>query len=242
MSLDQLLDTMPYIPCVWQFTYPDRTYDLAVVHCMETVETEQTAEALGAYFAYNPTIISGARKASVHVGTDSNSAVRYAPDTNYVYGAGGANRNGLHIELAGYSAQSESEWLDAFGTAMLPIAASVVAAWCNRYLIPPTFLDAAALQACAAAGIRPRGITTHHQVTLAYHQDDHTDPGPSFPLDYFIKLVHMSLAEEIAKAYNEYPITVHSYNEDRDITIPRYQLDAYSNMELQRIRKLLESR
>lgn len=239
------LDTLPYIPAYWQFPSPPaprvRTTDLIVVHCMETQETATTAEALGAYFAYHPEITSGNRKASVHVGADSDSAVRYAPDSAYVYGAGGANDNGLHLELAGYSAQSRDEWLDVYGSTMLPIAAGIIAAWCNRYYIAPVFLDAGRLQAATPTS-PARGITTHREVTFAYGKDDHTDPGSNFPLDILLQEVHMALADEIARAIHEYPVTVHSYNENRDITIPHKDLDAYAQMELQRIRMLLEQK
>ena len=229
------LSTLEYIPAYWQFPITNKQYDLAVIHCMETWETDITAESLGYYFNRHREILDGTRKASVHIGADSNSAVRYAQDDAYVYGAGGANYNGLHIELAGFSAQSQDEWLDDFGRSMLPIAADVVAAWCNTYSIPPVFLDAATL----ASTPRPRGITTHREVTFAYNRDNHTDPGTSFPLDQFMRMVHVSLAEEIARSIMEYPCPTHDYSSGQNIEVPLKVLLGYQNMELSQIRRKL---
>jgi len=34
-----------------------------------------------------------------------------------------------------------------------------------------------------------RGITTHYNKSQAFHQSDHTDPGPGFPMAMFLGLV-----------------------------------------------------
>lgn len=180
------LSDIPYIKAFWYIT-PNpgtRIINWVVIHSAETFETDTTAESLGNYFASNPRILSGERKASTHYGVDNNSIVHYVLDHLICYGAGGANLNGIHIEHAGFAGQSKEEWLDPYGVAMLKLSAQLTAELCRTYGIPMKYVD--------WQGLRngERGITTHWDVTLAFKQDDHTDPGLNFPMGQYIKWVN----------------------------------------------------
>lgn len=172
--------TIPLIAAKHYGRAPRAVVDLIVLHCMEAPESSTRAEACAEYFA------RGAVVASAHYCVDSDSVVQCVPDHLVAYAAPGANHNGLHIELAGYARQSRVEWLDPFGTRMLWLAAQLVARKVVERDIPVVFLPASKL-----TGPRPRGITTHHEVSLAYKRSTHTDPGPGFPMQYFLDHVEM---------------------------------------------------
>lgn len=151
-----------------------RRIDLVVIHDMEWTETDQTAEACARYFA------SRKIPASAHYCVDNNSVVRSVLDKDVAYCAPGANHNGLHIELAGYARQTTTEWLDAYGRAMLLRAAKLTEELCWEHKIPIKFIGVSGLQA------GNKGITTHAAVSAAFRKSTHTDPGFNFPMDYFL--------------------------------------------------------
>lgn len=119
-----------------------------------------------------------------HNCVDADTIVPCVQDGDVAYHAPGANSTGLGIEHAGYAAQRADEWADAFSSAELRLSAHLAAHWAERYRIPVEFLDAAAL-----GRPRPRGFTTHHQVSLAYRKSTHTDPGESFPVGRYLEMV-----------------------------------------------------
>lgn len=159
-----------------------RQIDLVVVHTMEARELPTTAEAVAAFFAKPST------RASAHVCIDNNSEVRCVPDHDVAWAAPGANHNGLQMELAGFARQTKADWHDPYSTDELQRAAHRAALWCHRHSIPVRYVDAAGLKA------GKRGLTEHHQVTLAFHESTHTDPGDHFPWAEFLVLVKAELA------------------------------------------------
>lgn len=165
---------MNTIPARW-FTAvgPSRSKDLIVVHSMEAPDKPDRAEEVGRFFQGLPS----ANKASAHVGADDNSRCRYVSDDDVAYGAPNANHNGLHLELTGYARYNTGDWAQPNMMLMLQQGAAQVREWHDKYGIPLRYIDAAALR----AGIH--GVTTHHQVTLAYGPSGgHWDPGYNFPI------------------------------------------------------------
>jgi hypothetical protein len=170
---------MDFVQAKWYA--PGRTVPIRVivVHDMEAPEGPLTAENIAHWFA----TMSASSKASAHVCVDNNSAVRCVADGDRAWHAPGANSDGLGIELAGYARQSRAEWLDQYSKGVLDQAARVVAGWCQKHNIPARKLTASELKA------GKRGIVGHRDVSAAYGQTDHTDPGPNFPWDYFLSRV-----------------------------------------------------
>lgn len=166
-----------YIQARW-FTEGKWSNSVIVLHSMEAPMSEGRAKQVAQMFATLPPT----RKASVQVCVDNKELWGCVSEQDTAYGAPGANSTGLHIEHAGYAKQSREDWLSDYGVAMLRNSARLAADWCNRYGIPVEFVD--------AEGLRrgQRGITTHYQVALAFG-GDHWDPGPDFPLDYYLELV-----------------------------------------------------
>ncbi|MDG9711153.1 peptidoglycan recognition protein family protein [Streptomyces sp. DH10] len=154
-----------------------------VIHDMEAPEGPNTAENVAAYFSRLP----ASNKASAHVCVDNNSAVRCVADGDRAWHAPGANSDGLGLELAGYARQSRAEWLDDYSKGVIEQAAQVTADWCKKHNIPARKLSVAELRA------GKRGIVGHVDVSKAYGQTNHYDPGPNFPWSYFISRVNAKL-------------------------------------------------
>lgn len=152
---------------------------LIVLHDMEAARTSSTARNVAKWFA-GP----AAPMASCAYCVDAGEVVCSVRPDNTAFHAPGANAQGIGIELAGFARQTEAEWLDAYGYAELDLAAQLVAALCDRYQLPPQFVDAAGI-------LRgEKGLTTHAECTKAFHTaGGHTDPGKGFPLDWFVARV-----------------------------------------------------
>ena len=152
---------------------------LIVVHSGETGEGDTAAEGMGSWFA-NPS-----SRASTHKGVDPDSVCTYLSDLNTPFGAAGANRDGLHLELAGRAGQTRGQWSDAASQLILANGAQVCAEWAVLWGIPPRWLTDAQL-----ADGRSRGFTTHAQVSRVFKRGDHWDPGPNFPaLAFMVRVV-----------------------------------------------------
>ncbi|WP_276922411.1 peptidoglycan recognition protein family protein [Corynebacterium pyruviciproducens] len=96
------------------------------------------------------------------------------------------NRIGLHACFLAYAAATRAEWLEY--DHQLTLGAEVVADWCNRYKIPPVKLTAAEVKA------GKRGVCGHGEISGAFHESDHTDPGRGFPWDVFLAKVRQIMA------------------------------------------------
>lgn len=165
-----------------------RTVAWIVIHTMEAPEKGDTAEQIAKYFATMP----DGRIASAHVTIDDDSVVQCVHDRDVAYGAPGANRNGIHLELAGYAKQTLAEWQDTFSTKLLKKAANVAAQYCLKFDIPARRLSQAELLAGA------KGIVGHCDITKCFPRPggaEHVDPGPYFPWDWFLSWVRFYIAE-----------------------------------------------
>jgi N-acetyl-anhydromuramyl-L-alanine amidase AmpD len=174
---------MEFIQARWYGPGRSVPIRVIVIHDMEAPEGPQTAENIAHWFATMP----ATNKASAHVCVDNNSAVRCVADGDRAWHAPGCNSDGLGIEIAGYARQSRAEWLDQYSKGALEQAAKVVAGWCLKHNIPAVKLSVDELKA------GKRGIVGHRDVSAAYRQTDHTDPGPEFPWDYFLARVRAYL-------------------------------------------------
>lgn len=164
--------------------------DLIVLHCMESAdESLDRAERSALWMAgKNPKFPPP--RSSAHYFVDPDSIVQGVLDEWIAWHAPGANRQGIGIEHAGKAKQTETEWLDEAGIAMLDLSTQLTARLCQRWNIPTVYLEAPALLA------GQRGITTHRQVTLAWKKGSHMDPGPSFPIGYYMARVNAYAEQE----------------------------------------------
>ena len=169
---------IPFFPAKNFTPTTGRTIDLIVIHDMEYPETPSGAEWCAGFFGG-----TNAPRASAHYAIDVDTIVQCVRDDDVAWHAPGANNNGIGIEHAGYAKQSRNEWLDDYSRAELALSARLVAKLCGRYGIPLQWLDASALKKRGA-----RGITGHSDVSKAFG-GTHWDPGPNFPIDFYMALV-----------------------------------------------------
>lgn len=157
-----------------------------VLHTMESPEQNNTAEAVGGYFAKLTT------KASAHTGVDPNSECRYVKDEDTAWATPGVNSDGLQLEMAGRASQSLANWSDPASVAIIENAAQRTASWCRTWKIPPVRLTNAQLKAGA------RGIIDHYQATVVYG-GSHTDVGKGFPWAKFLSRVGQILGTTVVR-------------------------------------------
>lgn len=164
------------------FSVPSTPRDVKwmVIHTIESPEDKNRAYNLGINVFANPE-----RRASTHYGVDSDEVVQYVDDANIAWGAEGANQNGIHIEHAGYARQTPSDWNDAYSMAMLERSAELAANKARKYNIPIRKLSWQEMKA------GERGFVGHVDVNRMRRNgnllpDDHWDPGPNFPWDYYL--------------------------------------------------------
>lgn len=147
---------------------------LVVLHSAESPSARSTAE----YFASTST------PASTQLVVGQDGCYRTLDDDVVPYGAGSpANEKGLHVEQAGYAAWTREEWLARGQT--LREAGGAVGGWCRQYGIPCRFLYAADLVRLSENGwpANMGGVTTHAEVSKAWHNSTHMDPGGGYPVD-----------------------------------------------------------
>jgi len=149
-----------------------RNVRVIVMHSMESSEKGDTAENVSRFFQ-NPKDKKGNPvKVSAHLCVDSDSIVQCVMDNNVAFSAPGVNKDGIHIEQAGFARQTKAEWLDPFGILMLNLSANAAAQYCLKYNIPVKHLSNAELKA------GEKGIVGHVQATAVFKPNNgHTDPG-----------------------------------------------------------------
>ena len=161
---------------------------LIVIHTPIWSEVADGAEGLGKYFA---TMADG-RKASVHIGVDSDSIVQYVLDSFVAFAAPGANHDGIHIEIIGTHTQTRQQWRDKFSLTAMALAADATAQYCLKYSIPTVRLSDTQLRDGS------RGIVGHDQVSRVFRKSSHIDPGTNFPWTRFMGYVRASYADRQA--------------------------------------------
>jgi N-acetyl-anhydromuramyl-L-alanine amidase AmpD len=163
-----------------------RAVDLVVMHTMEVSEREGAAMICARWFA------SPVSKVSAHYCVDARTIVQCVREKDVAWHARGGNTHSIGVELAGFASQTAREWADDYSTSLLTRASRLVADLCLRWRIPPRWLVAGDLLAGR------RGITGHAEVSRAYRQSDHWDPGSGFPIERFLDQVRS--AQQSARA------------------------------------------
>jgi N-acetyl-anhydromuramyl-L-alanine amidase AmpD len=175
----QFIQAKNYTPAA-----PGRQIDLVVIHTMEAKGKPGTALAVARWFAG---VL--APEASAHYCVDDQTVIGCVHEGDVAWAAALANKNGVHIEHAGFTARSQSDWADASSQAMLARSAILCAEICWRHSIPIKKLGSAELVQ------KERGICGHSDVTQAFGKSTHTDPGGSFPWEQYLALVRAEMAD-----------------------------------------------
>lgn len=140
---------------------------------------------------------------SAHFYDDDDSVIRALPLDHIAYGCFSiGNGRSVQFELTGLS----NHISDATMRRVAPIVAEV----CEIYGLPIRHVGPVELRA------GDKGICGHGDVTAAWGQGDHTDPGSSFPWDTFIGYVQA--AAGVATATNP-SATVHEEDEEMHVEL-----------------------
>lgn len=148
-------------------------------------------------------VAGGARSVALmfaHTTRDASTQWVHDPAETYqcvaegtvAYGAP-PNEHEIHHELCDMqyehpTAKQRKRWKDALHQSMLRRAAGYVARDCLKYSIPVVKLSSTDLLA------GKRGICGHKDVSDAWHQTTHVDPGPDFPWSQFLGMVRAAMA------------------------------------------------
>jgi len=155
---------------------------LIAIHTMETPESEGRAAQVANWFAG-----ATAPQASAHYMVDDKQVLQSVKDEDTAWAVGDflLNQESISIEHAGTASQTPAQWEDAYSKAELALSARLTADLAHKWGIPAVKLTPAQILAGKS------GFCGHADITVAKKiAGGHTDPGPNFPWDKYLKLVN----------------------------------------------------
>jgi len=165
-----------------------------VIHCTVSPCKRGGARDIAAYFR------SPNAGGSAHYVVDPGEVVQACYDGVIAWHAP-PNPNSIGVELCDPMTGSGARWNDRDHKAMLALAAKLVAQLCLAYDVPIRRLDVADLKAGR------HGICGHADVSDAWHQSSHWDPGPAFPWEMFMQQVRQAARKfEVIKIPDPTPV------------------------------------
>lgn len=144
--------------------------------CIHTQQGDSTADQLAKYQ------LSRSAGGSYHVIIDRTGRMVRSNDDAFIPWSAGytGNRVALHVCLNGYAEWSAQQWLDR------PRQLERLADWLRynsqAYGIPLLRIGPSELRGSG------RGVVGHADISAAWKESDHWDPGPSFPYEHVLKL------------------------------------------------------
>lgn len=158
-----------------------------------TSGTQKTVNRIVIHGTVSPTVKGGARSVaryfqssgaggSAHYIVDPGEVVRCYSESTICWHAP-PNAGSIGIELCDPQAGSSSRWSNVAHEAMLKLAAKLTREVAARHGVPLRRLSVADLKAGR------KGICGHVDVSNAFRQTNHTDPGAGFPWAHFMQLV-----------------------------------------------------
>lgn len=154
-----------------------------VIHCTAGKGDAGHASGTAKYFQ-DPSATG-----SAHYIVDPKVTLQCAYDTVVCWHAP-PNPHSLGIEIeCSLANDGKGHWQLASHVAMMQRAATLVAVKCLEHNVPAVKLSVADLKA------GKHGICGHVDVSNAFHQSTHTDPGSYFPWSQFLAMVHSEIAK-----------------------------------------------
>lgn len=170
---------LPWVPPKsWTSGRKSGQPSLIVIHTTEGSEGLKSAED-GA--SYDQRRTDGT---STHFFCDQDTTVQCVRTTDRAHAARSTgNERGIHLELCGRAGQTPGQWDDAASRGTVRQAAKIAARAALKHNIPVRRLSTAQVSS------GERGFCEHNNISLAFGQSDHTDPGRNYPWDEFLDLV-----------------------------------------------------
>jgi len=154
---------------------------IIVIHTMETPENRGRAHQVAVWFSG-----ANAPQASAHYMVDDSEIYQTVKEENSAWAVDDweLNQQSISIEHAGTASQSLVQWQDDYSKSMLANSAKLAADICKRWSIPIVRLTPQDIIAGKS------GFCGHNDITHAKKiAGGHTDPGPNFPWNAYLKLV-----------------------------------------------------
>lgn len=198
MATNPLTAAQQALPIVSWPVHPQRTRPrrpgegpahVLVIHTSEQLyPTSRSAEDLARAIGSPPVTVNGhTNQASYHWAVDLDSIAALVPPDDIAYHAP-PNWHGEAICFTGRAGRDWTGLTDAVDDFPELELAARLAAWrCVARGWPVRRLTVAQLQA------GERGICGHVDISAAFHQTDHTDPGVGFPWAMFLALVQVGV-------------------------------------------------
>lgn len=150
-----------------------------VIHDEEYPVNDKSAEMVAEFFAGTEA------KGSAHYVEDADSE-QHCVAEDHVAAHAPPNTGSIGLEQDGYAHFTVEDWANPGSQATIQRTAARVADICERHNVPTQWLTVDDLKA------GNHGITSHLNKSLAFGQSDHTDPGPNYPISWFMSLVNGS--------------------------------------------------
>jgi N-acetylmuramoyl-L-alanine amidase CwlA len=141
-----------------------QTPRLIVLHSTVSPCKPGGADAIARFFRIGQAVTSA------HYVVDPTKVIQMVGDHTIAFHCG-YNNDSIGIELCDMPSQDKTRWDDQPHRDMEARAADLVARLCLAYNIPVRYVNAADLRA------GKKGITTHAQMSEAFHKSTHWDPG-----------------------------------------------------------------
>lgn len=131
---------------------------------------------------------------SAHYVEDVTNEEHCVPDYAVAWHAP-PNPGSIGVEICAEVWYSREQWLGSDVWPAVTRAAARAAELAARFGVPTVRLTVGDLRAGR------RGVCGHWDVSLAFQQSDHTDPGPNFPWDHFMAEV-LNAAQEVKPMFD----------------------------------------
>lgn len=190
-----------------QFIGPKRNLNkirLIIIHC--TASDKDGANIAKYFNKHTPNKTKEGKdiKTSAHYVVGDDGIYRCVEDDNVAYAVGPKDPVAISIEVVGKGDWSEDKWMERSKT--IDNTARLVADLAVKYKIPIVPLridDLSYTKDGDKIDKGNRGITTHLQVSKAFSDDGHGDPGPNFPYTYMIQKAQGYLAQKLGQKTEE---------------------------------------
>lgn len=168
----------PYLgPAKYHGDADNKPIHRIVIHGTVSPCVEGGARDIAHYFR-----VTVVKPSSAHYVVDPGEVVQVVYDSVEAYHAP-PNQHSVGVELCDPQSGSGARWGDDNHDRMLKRAARLVARLCLAYGVPVRKIGPQALRA------GEEGICGHADVTNAWGETTHTDPGEGFPWDRFMGMV-----------------------------------------------------
>jgi hypothetical protein len=121
---------------------------------------------------------------SPHSITDPTETVDTVHPDTIGWHCGNGNQRGVGLEVTGYAAWSKAQWLEPDAFAAVRLDAKRAAEYAKQLKIPMRWLSLNQIRAGES------GFCTHADIAATLGGTTHWDPGPNFPFETFMKMVH----------------------------------------------------